>query len=116
MEYLIRQRRLEFDQHSAQECLTLLPHFAECCFPSETLAVHVAKSIARLDYWPALTSALEGVYEMRRRSARSQGAARIAGLLLWNDPNTSFPAKQCATALIRVEFPMLSPAWRGHCS
>jgi len=113
MEYLIRQPKLLFDRESAQECLTLLPYFAECCFPSETLATLVARSIARLGYWPALTPALEGVYEMRRKSSRSQGAGRIAGLLLWNDPNKNIPAEECATAQIREELVTLSAAWQA---
>ncbi len=113
MEYLIRRPQLEFDQRSAQDGLTLLPHFAECCFPSETLAVLIARNIARLGYWPGLTSALEDVYEMRRKSSRSQGAGRIAGLLLWNDPNKKIPAEQCATALIRAELVTLSAAWHA---
>lgn len=113
MEYLIRRPQLEFDRQSAQDCLTLLPHFVECCFPSETLAVLIAKSIARLGYWPGLTPALEDVYEMRRKSSRSQGAGRIAGLLLWNDPNKNIQAEECATTLIRVELETLSTAWRA---
>lgn len=112
-EYLVRRPQLEFNPRSAQECLKLLPNFAECCFPSETLAALVARNIARLGYWPALTPALEGVYEMRRKSSRSQGAGRIAGLLLWNDPNKSICAEQCATMPIRAELLALSAAWQA---
>jgi hypothetical protein len=71
-EYLIRRSQLEFDRRSVHDCLTLFPHSAECCFPSETLAVLVARNIARLGYWPGLTPALESAYEMRRKSSRSQ--------------------------------------------
>lgn len=114
MEYLVRRPKLEFNRQSVQDCLTLLPYFAECCFPSETLTALVARNIARLGYWPALTPALEGVYEMRRKSSRSQGAGRIAGLLLWNDPNmTIWAAEQCATMPIRAELFALSAAWQA---
>ena len=113
MEHLVRRPKLEFDRRSVQDCLTLLPYFAECCFPSETLTALVARNIARLGYWPALTPALEGVYEMRRKSSRSQGAGRIAGLLLWNDPNTSIWAEQCATMPIRAELLALPAAWQA---
>jgi len=113
MEYLIRRPKLQFDQQSAQGCLVLLPYFAECCFPSEILATLVARSIARISYWLALTPALEGVYEMRRKSSRSQGAGRIAGLLLWNDPNKCISAEECATTQIREELVTLSAAWRA---
>jgi len=50
---------------------------------------------------------------MRRKSSRSQGAGRIAGLLLWNDPNKNIQAEECATTLIRVELVTLSTAWRA---
>src|SRR6478752_4472501 len=66
MEYVVRRGGLEFQRESMITCVSLLPQFAGCNFPSETLASLIAKSLARLGYWPALTPALEGMHEMRR--------------------------------------------------
>jgi len=112
MEYLI-PRPIEFQSDELLQLLGDFPHFAECCLPSETLARRVADNVVRLGYWPELTPALEGMYEMRRKSSRSQGAGRIAGLLLWNNPYKRIAVEECATALIREDLWRLNAAWKA---